>query len=702
MNSPVGGKPETSRYTQALLAAVGAVGIFFLALFLPNGWPRIALAVGVAAFLLYLYLVPRFWYRRIVNTILILWAGAIATPTLFTEAQLQGIGFLRFLVKGEGWAVHLSLCIAFIASLAASLIHEIWKDRATNESKASTPAQSVIENQTNIAGDQYNAQGNMIVAGRDVHTGIEGDRALDLLVTVSKEAGQSQNENARLKERIRQLEEQLAQPQLTADSDDHGVPQPTQEAKELAKLISEDDGPYALALKAIADGNDAQADHLLNGTQQFLDSVQEEEDRAQIKVFMARMENACYAGRYRDALQWCERLEPLAGEDPVVLNNLAIVYDENAKYQKAEPLHKRALAIREKAFGPVHPDVATSLNNLAGLRKAQGKYADAETLYERALAIREKALAPDHPHVAASLNDLARLYRTQKQYAKAELLYKRALAILEKALGPEHPSLATGLDNLGVLYYTQAKYAEAESLYKRALTVREKALGPDHPNVANSLNNLAVLYFAQGKYAEAEPLHKHALAIQEKAFGPDHPDVATTLNNLAVLHKAQDEYAQAERLHKRALTIRENALGPDHPDVAKSLNNLASLYKDQGKYTQAKLLHERALAILEKALGPDHPDVAKSLNNLAVLYCTRGKYAEAEPLHNRALAIQEKALGPDHPDVANSLNNLACVLAKTGRRDEAIECAEKAAKIFEQINSPHAAQARAFCAELRK
>jgi hypothetical protein len=41
MNSPVGGKPETSRYTQALLAAVGAVGILLLAAFPRNGWVQI-------------------------------------------------------------------------------------------------------------------------------------------------------------------------------------------------------------------------------------------------------------------------------------------------------------------------------------------------------------------------------------------------------------------------------------------------------------------------------------------------------------------------------------------------------------------------------------------------------------------------------------------------------------------------------------
>ena len=48
------------------------------------------------------------------------------------------------------------------------------------------------------------------------------------------------------------------------------------------------------------------------------------------------------------------------------------------KYAEAEPLFKRALAIREKALGKDHPDVATSLNNLALLYDSQGKYAEAE------------------------------------------------------------------------------------------------------------------------------------------------------------------------------------------------------------------------------------------------------------------------------------------------------------------------------------
>ena len=47
----------------------------------------------------------------------------------------------------------------------------------------------------------------------------------------------------------------------------------------------------------------------------------------------------------------------------VALNKLALVHWKQGKYSEAEGLHKRALAIREKALGANHPDVG--LNNLA-------------------------------------------------------------------------------------------------------------------------------------------------------------------------------------------------------------------------------------------------------------------------------------------------------------------------------------------------
>ena len=110
------------------------------------------------------------------------------------------------------------------------------------------------------------------------------------------------------------------------------------------------------------------------------------------------------------------------------------------------PRGKKSILVR-----PEHPRTATSLNNLALLYEAQGKYEQAEPLLQRALAIWEQQLGPEHPDTATSLNNLALLYYTQGKYEQAEPLYQRALAIVEKQLGPEHSTTATVRENYHTL-----------------------------------------------------------------------------------------------------------------------------------------------------------------------------------------------------------------------------------------------------------
>ncbi len=76
---------------------------------------------------------------------------------------------------------------------------------------------------------------------------------------------------------------------------------------------------------------------------------------------------------------------------------------------------------------------ATGLNNLANLYQAQGHYAEAEPLYQRALAIREKALGPEHPDVATSLENYAALLRETARADEAERMEARAKAIRAKS-----------------------------------------------------------------------------------------------------------------------------------------------------------------------------------------------------------------------------------------------------------------------------
>ncbi len=75
-------------------------------------------------------------------------------------------------------------------------------------------------------------------------------------------------------------------------------------------------------------------------------------------------------------------------------DDLASLYFSTGRYAQAEPLIRRALAIREEAQGKEHPNVVSDLNSLAVLACAGGRLAEAESLHRRALALREKALGP--------------------------------------------------------------------------------------------------------------------------------------------------------------------------------------------------------------------------------------------------------------------------------------------------------------------
>jgi hypothetical protein len=356
---------------------------------------------------------------------------------------------------------------------------------------------------------------------------------------------------------------------------------------------------------------------------------------------------------------------------------------QQRRFADAEQLLRQALAIRQKALPPGHPDLALSLNNLAATLRGQGKSAEAERLGRQAVAIWHKALPPGHPHLALSLNNLANTLHAQANYAEAEQLHRQALAIWQKALPPGHPDLALSLNNLAATLREQGKSAEAERLDRQALAIWHKALPPGHPDLALSLNNLANTLHAQANYAEAEQLHRQALAILQKALPPGHPDLALSLNNLATSLLGQGKAAEAEPLLRQALAIRQKALPPGHPDLAVSLNNLAETLRAQAKSAEAEPLHRHALAIRQKALPPGHPHLAASLNNLAATLRAQGKSAEAEQLCRQALAIQQKALPPGHPHLALSLNNLAATLHAQGKYAEAEQVCKRAAEHFE-------------------
>jgi CHAT domain-containing protein len=235
------------------------------------------------------------------------------------------------------------------------------------------------------------------------------------------------------------------------------------------------------------------------------------------------------------------------------------------------------------------------------------------------LAIREKALGPDHPNVAMSLNSLAELYRSQGRYTDAEPLYQRSLDILEGALSRDHPDVGTALNNLAALYQSQGRYADAEHLYQRSLDILERALGPDHPAVAKSLNNLALMYRKQG--GDALPLIRRMISNKSAETGLALPVLFGAEINGLISH---DEALEAslhviQQSNQTAAALAINALAKRFTDprrMGAGSNLLAALVRQDVDLTEyAARLNEAIWASVSKPPRERDPATEKAIKD---------------------------------------------------------------------------------------
>ncbi|SPJ81929.1 related to kinesin light chain 1 [Fusarium torulosum] len=62
------------------------------------------------------------------------------------------------------------------------------------------------------------------------------------------------------------------------------------------------------------------------------------------------------------------------------MNNLALTYWNQGRWEEAEKLQVRVMEIRKVKFGEDHPHTLTSMNNLASTYWNQGRWEEAEKL----------------------------------------------------------------------------------------------------------------------------------------------------------------------------------------------------------------------------------------------------------------------------------------------------------------------------------
>ena len=90
-------------------------------------------------------------------------------------------------------------------------------------------------------------------------------------------------------------------------------------------------------------------------------------------------------------------------------------------------MHQKALDLRKKVLGELHPLTARSCNNLGMNLTFQGKWAEAQPLLQKALDLHKKLLGEQHPNTAVFSSNLAINLYAQGRYAEAVRAWQAAL-----------------------------------------------------------------------------------------------------------------------------------------------------------------------------------------------------------------------------------------------------------------------------------
>ncbi|KAL0882831.1 hypothetical protein ABMA27_016371 [Loxostege sticticalis] len=143
---------------------------------------------------------------------------------------------------------------------------------------------------------------------------------------------------------------------------------------------------------------------------------------------------------------------------------------EPSLLEESEALHKAALSLSMMAFGEKNVQTAKHYGNLGRLYQSMQKFQDAETMHLKAIAIKEELLGPEDYEVGLSIGHLASLYNYHmNMHVAAETLYLRSISISLKLFGERYSGLEYDYRGL-VNVFTQLKRHDRADHYTRLLT----------------------------------------------------------------------------------------------------------------------------------------------------------------------------------------------------------------------------------------
>jgi serine/threonine-protein kinase len=174
------------------------------------------------------------------------------------------------------------------------------------------------------------------------------------------------------------------------------------------------------------------------------------------------------------------------------------------RLDEASDVLRRAVAIQERVFGPVHPRVASAVNDLGAVALRRGNYDEAEAAFRRMAAIYKSVYGTKHYLIGIATSNIGSVYTARKDHKRAEPFYRDAIAMYEETQSPTHLNTGIGRIKLGSALVGQERYAEAEKELLAGYEILMKQTNPSVSWLKNAREDLVKLYTASNQSEKAK------------------------------------------------------------------------------------------------------------------------------------------------------------------------------------------------------
>ena len=235
----------------------------------------------------------------------------------------------------------------------------------------------------------------------------------------------------------------------------------------------------------------------------------------------------------------------------VVLNNMAITYENQGQIEQAEKLFRQAVQTWKECGDTLNEGVA--LGNLADISMERGQLREAEKQYANA---RKQIEITDPTGISYELCSIAAVRLYQGDIAGANRYDSQALAMSQDRRDMTGTAAATSI--LGDIRLAQGNFQAARQNYQQALAIHRRV--GNKGGIAESQAALAGVSIEEGKYADAEATLRNSLAeFRAENVLMDENRAETDLSRVLL---SEGKLADARQAITAALALSANSRDP--------------------------------------------------------------------------------------------------------------------------------------------